>query len=44
MLVLDGERFDGAEFLVDFREGAAALMCLALAGEWGLRAPVFEVG
>lgn len=41
---VDGERFDGAEFVVDFREGGAAVMWLALAGHRGLHAPVFKMG
>src|SRR5258708_9783634 len=42
--IVGNERFDGAEFLVDLREGGAAVMWLAWAGQWGLRAPVFKMG
>ena len=42
--VLDGERFDGAEFLVDLRDGGGAVIWLASAGHRGLQAPVFKMG
>jgi len=42
--MVGSEPFDGAEFLVDFREGGAAVMWLAPAGQWGVRAPVFKMG
>jgi len=38
------EPFDGEELQIDFREGNAAVMWLAPAGQWGLRAPVFKMG
>ena len=42
--MVGSEPFDGVEFLVDFREGGAAVMWLASARHWGLRAPVFKMG
>src|SRR5260370_41717442 len=42
--MVGSEPFDGVEFLVDFREGGAAVMWLGSARHWGLRAPVFKMG